>query len=141
MLRRNSGVEKGPPWPAMASEVTGGRRRGGGYSGGAFCTDRRRRQWSSQRLQCQSRGKEKRGRVSLVMRVRGRGGSGVGDATWRKEEGRRTGPDIRQPRGSIGDGRWSGDASTVREPGSRAARVGHTCRRGPVGEGGELGRA
>jgi hypothetical protein len=30
MLRRDSSVEKGPLWPATASEVTGGRRSGGG---------------------------------------------------------------------------------------------------------------
>jgi hypothetical protein len=30
VLRRDSGVEKGPPWPAMVSEVTGGQRSGGG---------------------------------------------------------------------------------------------------------------
>jgi hypothetical protein len=30
VLWRDSGVEKGPPWPAMVSEVTGGRRSGGG---------------------------------------------------------------------------------------------------------------
>jgi hypothetical protein len=30
VLRRDSGVEKGAPWPATASEVTGGRRSGGG---------------------------------------------------------------------------------------------------------------
>jgi hypothetical protein len=58
------------------------------------------------------------------MRIRGRGGSGVGDATRRKEEGRRTGPAIRQPRGSAGDGRWSGDASAVREPRSGGSRRG-----------------
>jgi hypothetical protein len=88
-LRHNSIVVKGPPWPAAVSEVMGGRRSGGGYSGGVFCVDRRRRHWSSRRLQCRSRGKQKRGRVCSVDRVRGRGGSGAGDATRRKEEGRR----------------------------------------------------
>jgi hypothetical protein len=43
VLQRDSGVEEGPPWPAMVSEVTGGRRSGGGYSGGPSCADRRRR--------------------------------------------------------------------------------------------------
>jgi hypothetical protein len=33
VLRRDSGVEKGPSWPAMASGVTGGRRSGGGGGG------------------------------------------------------------------------------------------------------------
>jgi hypothetical protein len=47
---------------------------GGGYSGGASRTDRRRRQWSSQWLQCRSRGKGKRGRAGSVVRERGRGG-------------------------------------------------------------------
>jgi hypothetical protein len=36
VLRRDFGVEKGPPWLATVSEVTGGRRSGGGYSGGRF---------------------------------------------------------------------------------------------------------
>jgi hypothetical protein len=75
VLRRDSGVEKGPPWPVTASEVMGGQKSGGGgggYSGGAFCADRRRLQWSSWRLQCRHKGK--------------RSGSSAGDATWRQGE-------------------------------------------------------
>jgi hypothetical protein len=30
VLRRDSGVEKGPPWSATVSEVTGGRKSSGG---------------------------------------------------------------------------------------------------------------
>jgi hypothetical protein len=30
VLRRDSGVEKGAPWPATVSEVTGSQRSGGG---------------------------------------------------------------------------------------------------------------
>jgi hypothetical protein len=33
VLRRDSGVEKGPPWPVTASEVMGGRKSGGGGGG------------------------------------------------------------------------------------------------------------
>jgi hypothetical protein len=75
------------------------------------------------------------------MRVRGRGGSGAGDAMRRKEEGRRTGPNIRQPRGSTEDGRCSGDVSAMQEQGSGAVCVGRACRRGPTEEGRELGWA
>jgi hypothetical protein len=74
VLRRDSGVDEGPPWPVTASEVMGGRRSCWGYSGGPSCTDQRRRQWSSRRLQCQSRGNGRRGRAGSVALVRGRGG-------------------------------------------------------------------
>jgi hypothetical protein len=36
VLQRDSGVEKGPQWPATASEVTGGWRSGGGTQAGRF---------------------------------------------------------------------------------------------------------
>jgi hypothetical protein len=36
VLRRDSSVEKGPPWPAMVSQVTGGQRSGEGTQAGHF---------------------------------------------------------------------------------------------------------
>jgi hypothetical protein len=36
VLRRDSDVEEGPPWPATASEVTGGRRSGEGTQAGCL---------------------------------------------------------------------------------------------------------
>jgi hypothetical protein len=89
VLRGNFSVEVGPPWLVTASEVTGGQRSGGGYSSRPSCVDRRRRQWSSRRLQCRSRGKGRLGRPSSVTRVRGReGGSSVGNARrWQGENG------------------------------------------------------
>jgi hypothetical protein len=59
----------------------------------------------------------------------------AGGVTRRKEEvglverdveGRRTGPDVRQLRGSGGDGRWSGGVQRHVEVGEWAARVGRT---------------
>jgi hypothetical protein len=40
VLRRDSGVEKGPLWPAMASEVMGGQRSGGGTLAGHLARTR-----------------------------------------------------------------------------------------------------
>jgi hypothetical protein len=37
-------------------------------------------------------------------------------------ERRRTGPGVRQPHGSVGDGRWSGNAARVRDGTGEGAR-------------------
>jgi hypothetical protein len=63
---------------------------------------------------------------------RGVGRSSAGSAMQRKEggpvkrdmEGRRTGPSVRQLRGSGGDGRWSGGVWCCAKAGEQAAHVG-----------------
>jgi hypothetical protein len=120
VLRRDFDMEKGPPWPATASEVTGSRRSGGGYSGGAFCMDRRRWQWSSQRLQCQSKGKGKRGRDGSVVHIRGRGGSSASDTTWRRGENGARHPDSCAGAAETGAGRVVSGAMREQGSGQRA---------------------
>jgi hypothetical protein len=90
-------------------------------------------------LRCRTRprnGRERR-RASAAFNKKKKGkgeGSGMGGATWRKEEGvpierdmegRRTGPDVLQRRGSSRDGRWSSGVQRRVEEAERAARVGY----------------
>jgi hypothetical protein len=90
VLRRDSNVEKGPPWPTMVSEVMGGQRGGGGTQAGRF-------EWTrgdgSGALGGFNAGAGEKGK-------RGRAGSVEAWGEW--------GPASRQLHGSGGDGRWSG---------------------------------
>jgi hypothetical protein len=94
-------------------------------------------------LQCRARpwNERERRRASTAFDQKEKGNGGGGGPVERDVEGRRTGPDVRQLRGSGGDGRWSGGVRRRAEAGEWVAHVGCTQVCEPAGGRNEPGWA
>jgi hypothetical protein len=139
VLRRDSDVEKGPPWSVTASEVTGGRRSGGVTQVGCLARTGEDSSGALGGLNART-GKRKTGKSRLGRARKGKRGGDLVRVTPRGGR-RRTGPASWQLRGSGGDGRWSGGVQRRAGAGERATCVGCARSRGTAGERKALGRA
>jgi hypothetical protein len=82
----------------------------------------------------------------LTRRGGGKGGRGLAQARHAEESGEGSGTDVAHSEGGAQQSRYPGATGTVARgqcgrQRSGAVHVGHACRRGPTGEGRELGQA